>query len=89
METADSSPPADISTAAVRLPLFWAEWPAMWFTEAKAQFTLAGISSENSKFSYIISLLDYQYTIEVEDIITLGSPIWLSPCYRNQHPTAT
>jgi hypothetical protein len=53
---------------AVQLPPFWAERPAVWFAQAEAQFTLAGISCEQTKFCYVISQLD-RYTAEVEDII--------------------
>jgi hypothetical protein len=70
MQTADSSAPAEISRVAVRLLPFWAERPAMWFAQAEAQFTLAGISSEQIKFCYVISQLDHRHTPEVEDIIT-------------------
>jgi hypothetical protein len=42
----------------------------VWFAHAKAQFTLAGISSEQTKFCYVISQLDQRYVAEVEDIIT-------------------
>jgi hypothetical protein len=55
---------------AVRLPPFWAERPAVWFAQAEAQFTLAGISSEQTKFCYVISQLDQRYAAEVEDIIS-------------------
>jgi hypothetical protein len=34
---------------------FWAEWPAVWFTQAEAQFFLAGINSKKTKFFYVIS----------------------------------
>jgi hypothetical protein len=70
MEPADSSPPAEISRVAVRLPLFWAEQPSMWFVQAKAKFFLAGVSSETTKFFHVISQLDHRYATEVEDIIT-------------------
>jgi hypothetical protein len=62
--------PAEISRVAVRLPPFWAERPNVWFAQAEAQFTLAGISSEQTKFYYIISQLDQRYATEVDDIIT-------------------
>jgi hypothetical protein len=54
----------------MRLPQFWAERPAVWFAQAEAQFSLAGISSEQTKFCYMILQLDQCYTLEVEDIIT-------------------
>jgi hypothetical protein len=38
METADSSPPAEISRVATWLQLLGAERPAMWFAQVKAVF---------------------------------------------------
>jgi hypothetical protein len=69
MEAADGIQPAEISRVAVRLPPFWAERPAVWFAQAEEQFSLAGISSERTKFNYVISQLDQRYAAEVEDII--------------------
>ncbi|PNF43124.1 hypothetical protein B7P43_G18075 [Cryptotermes secundus] len=62
--------PTETSRIAVRVPPFWADRPAVWFAQAEAQFTLAGISSEQTKFCYVISQLDQRYASEVEDIIT-------------------
>jgi hypothetical protein len=70
MEAADSSPPAEVSRVAVRVPPFWAERPAVWFAQAEAQFFLAGVNSEKTKFFLVISQLDYRCAAEVEDIIT-------------------
>jgi hypothetical protein len=75
MDTADSTPPGEISRVAVRLPPFWAEQPVLWFPKAKAQFSLAGISSETTKFFHVISQLYHQYAAEVEDII-ISPPEW-------------
>jgi hypothetical protein len=55
---------------AVRLPPFWALRPALSFAEAEAEFTLAGISSEKTKFRYVISQMDHRYATEVYDIMT-------------------
>jgi hypothetical protein len=70
MEAADGTQPAEISRVAVRLPPFWAERPAVWFAQAEAQFSLAGISSGRRKFNYVTSQLDQRSAAEVEDIIT-------------------
>jgi hypothetical protein len=69
METADSSPPAEVSRVGVRLPPFWVERPPVWFAQTEAQFLLAGVSSEKSKFFHVISQLDHRYAAEMEDII--------------------
>jgi hypothetical protein len=62
--------PAEISRVALLLRPFWAERPTVWFTQAEAQFTLAGISNERTKFYHVTSQLDQQYAAEVEDIFT-------------------
>jgi hypothetical protein len=61
MKPADSSPPAEALRVALWLPLFWAKRPAMWSTQAEVQFSLAGVSSEKTKFFHVISQQDYQY----------------------------
>jgi hypothetical protein len=53
---------------AVRLPPFWAERPAVWFAQAEAQFFLADISSETTKFYHVVSQLDQRYAAELEDV---------------------
>jgi hypothetical protein len=58
------------TTVAVRLPPFWAERPDLWFARVEAQFFLAGISNESTKFHHIISQLDHRYAAAVKDIIT-------------------
>jgi hypothetical protein len=65
MEAADSSPPAEVSRVAVGLPPFWAQRPAVWFAQAEAQFFLAGVNSETTKFFHVISQLGHQYASEV------------------------
>jgi hypothetical protein len=40
----------------------------VWFAQAEAQFFLAGISKEKTKFCHTISQLDHQYAAELEDI---------------------
>jgi hypothetical protein len=80
MEAADSSPPAEVPRVAVRLPPFWAERPAVWFAQAEAQFFLACVNSEKTKFFHVISQLDHRYATETEDIIT-------SPPEQNPYTT--
>jgi hypothetical protein len=57
----------------------------MWFAQAEAQFFLAGVNSEKTKFFHVMSQLDHQYATEVEDIIT-SLP---EQTYHNCIPAAT
>jgi hypothetical protein len=59
----------------VRLPPFW---PGIWFAQAEAQFALAPVTSEKTKFNYVISQLEYRHAAEVEDIII--TPPAVEPC---------
>jgi hypothetical protein len=70
MEATNCTQPAEVSRVAVRLAPFWAERPAVWFAQAEAQFSLASISTETTKFYHVIAQLGHRYAAEVEDVIT-------------------
>ncbi|XP_047997264.1 uncharacterized protein LOC125234886 [Leguminivora glycinivorella] len=53
----------------VKLPPFWADRPAVWFAQAEAQFHLAGIKTDITKFSHVISIIDQRLIGEIEDVI--------------------
>jgi hypothetical protein len=61
----------EILRVAVRLPPFWPEQPNVWFSQADAQFSLAGITNETTKFHHVISQLDQRYAEEVDDLMEL------------------
>lgn len=53
----------------LRLPPFWPENPGVWFAQVEAQFALGKITSDNSRFNYLVSQLDQRSAAEVQDII--------------------
>lgn len=61
---------ASLFRVAVKVPPFWADRPALWFAQIEAQFALAGITVDETKFFHVISHLDQQAAAEVEDVIT-------------------
>jgi hypothetical protein len=69
MEEMNSSP-AEVSRVAVRLPPFWAEGPVPWFAQAEAQFHLAGITYELTKFYHVVSQLDMRCIADVEYLVS-------------------
>lgn len=52
-----------------KFPSFWREHPAAWFLQAEAIFTAHRITSDNSKFSHVVSSLDVNSFIDLQDII--------------------
>lgn len=53
----------------VKVPPFWPDKPGLWFAQLDGQFTLSNITADATKFYHVISVLDYKYAVEVEDII--------------------
>jgi hypothetical protein len=48
-----------------------ADGPRIWFAQAEAQFALASVTSEKTKFNYVISQLEYRHAAKVVDIIII------------------
>lgn len=69
-----------VRAIAVKLPPFWADRPAVWFAQAEAQFRIAGIKCDMTKFSHIISIIDQKIIGEIEDIV-------LEPPEENKYET--
>ena len=70
MEPAEEMHSPEVYRVAERLPPFWPDQPAIWFAQAEAQFQLAAITRQQTKFNYVVSQLNQQQAAEVEDIIT-------------------
>jgi hypothetical protein len=69
-ERVSTAPSSDICKVGVRVPPFWPEEPEIWFSQIEGQFMIAGITNDLTKFHYVISQLDRQFSKEVKDIIT-------------------
>lgn len=61
--------PSNVFKVGVRVPPFWAEEPEIWFAQIEGQFSIAGITSDVTKFNYVIGHLENQYTRDIKDII--------------------
>lgn len=60
----------EVSKVSAKLPPFWADRPAIWFAQVEAQFSISGITVDQTKYDHVIARLDTQHIAEVEDIIT-------------------
>ncbi|XP_037292922.1 uncharacterized protein LOC119188889 [Manduca sexta] len=66
---ASSDVKASVFGITMKLPPFWHDKPAIWFAQAEAQFEIAGISQDSTKYGHILSKLDTRVATELEDVI--------------------
>lgn len=59
-----------VAAVGVKVPPFWPHKPTLWFVNLEAQFALANITADSTRYAHLISCLDAKHATEVEDIIT-------------------
>ena len=59
-----------VGRVAVKLPQFWPDKARLWFVQAEALFTLGKITTEETKFAHIVTMLDSSTADQAIDILT-------------------
>jgi len=57
-ENSDTTKGGHIHRSTVCLPPFWPDRPGVWFAQVESQFELSSVTSEKTKFNYVISQLE-------------------------------
>ena len=65
---ASSSQPAT-SAVSVKLPPYWPNDQALWFTQVEAQFTTHSVTAECTKYAYVVGSLQPDVAQEVRDLL--------------------
>lgn len=61
--------PAHLDRVSIKLPPFWISHPKLWFHSIEAQFKTSGIIDDQTKFYYVVGVLDEQYLKIVGSIL--------------------
>jgi hypothetical protein len=57
----------EVDRVTVRVPPFWSNEPALWFSQLESQLALANVTADTTKFHYVVSNLDFRNTQVVRD----------------------
>lgn len=70
MENNTNAQQAENCKVSIKIPPFWTDKPEIWFFQIEAQFEINSITSENTKFNYLVSQLEPKYVENIWDIVT-------------------
>ena len=60
----------ETNAVSIKLPTLWTAQPHVWFQQAEAQFTIRGITADQTKYAYVVSALDQDTASRLLDLLS-------------------
>lgn len=64
-----SQQPSTVQRVQLKVPPFWKKDPQLWFTQLEAQFSIASITTELTKFNHIVGVIESDILEHVSDLV--------------------
>ncbi len=58
-----------VAAVSVKLPTFWTERAEVWFAQVEAQFAIRNVTSDQTRFYYVVQALDQDTATRVLDLL--------------------
>lgn len=59
----------NVNRVAVKVPPFWPEHAEIWLAQVEAQFAVAGLTSDDSKFNTVVAAIESNVLVQISDAI--------------------
>lgn len=79
----DARTDATINRVSVKPPPFWQQNPVLWFAQLESQFVLAQVTTDHTKYSYVVAALSEEMALEVQDILSSPPNVDRYPAIKN------
>ncbi|XP_069357959.1 uncharacterized protein [Maniola hyperantus] len=67
-------PLTEVFKVGIKVPPFYPNEPEIWFAQLEGQFALANITSDTTRFYYVMGHLEHQYAKEIKDVVINPPP---------------